>query len=428
MYNHSLLDWPAGVSVHKPEKCYNGYTLVHGRGKWDPVRGAAVDHEPYWHLIDMSGRVVQKWYGDPTRKAGSQLFEMLANGHFISNGANIVEQDWDGNVVQCVQGKRPGARQQFHHDVQTTAEGLYIGMSNELMSVPEICKVPLLDDHVMAFDRDGKMVWDWWCHEHYDQFDISDEGRRLIHEIDGHDDGFDWAHLNTIHSLPDNPLADAGDERFKPGNLLLNSRNLSFPFIVDWVTGDVVWQWSNKPPGASRACVVQSVDETAHCLVGPHDAKMLDNGNILIYDNGGHAGYPLIVRFYTRLVEVDPVTGRVVWEYYHRDKSSKWLSINTGGMQRLPNGNTLSLATNQGRVFEVTPQGEIVWEYANPRGGFYRTQRIAYEDCPEANPFYMETDGHLGTTPAKIEPLAGMGLPVAGTADYCPHSVLTNRS
>jgi hypothetical protein len=345
---------------------------------------------------------------------------MLANGHFISNGANIVEQDWGGNIVWWQEGNRSNAKAQFHHDVQTTADGLVIGMSNERVDAPDISKIPLLDDHVMAFNRNGEMVWDWWCHEHYDEFDISDEGRRLIYEMDSWEDGFDWAHLNTIHSLPQNRFAEQGDERFKPGNLLLNSRNLSFPFIVDWETGKVVWQWSNRPPGRSRGRVVRSEGETAHCLVGPHDTKMLDNGNILIYDNGGHAAYPLMARFYTRLVEVDPVKGDIVWEYYYRDKSSKWLSINTGGMQRLPNGNTLSLATNQGRVFEVTPQGEIVWEYVNPRGGFYRTQRIAYEDFPKADPYFMETDGHLGLTPAEIELPAKMGLPVKDTPDYCP--------
>ena len=94
--NHSLLDWPSGVSTYRPEKCFNGYTLVHGRGRWDPVRDEhGVTQEPHWHLIDMSGRVVHRWYGDPIRRAGTQLFEMLANGNVISNGANVTEQDWE---------------------------------------------------------------------------------------------------------------------------------------------------------------------------------------------------------------------------------------------------------------------------------------------------------------------------------------------
>jgi len=37
-----------------------------------------------------------------------------------------------------------------------------------------------------------------------------------------------------------------------------------------------------------------------------------------------------------------------------------------GYAQRLPNGNTLITESSFGRFFEVTKQGEIVWEYVNP--------------------------------------------------------------
>jgi hypothetical protein len=37
-----------------------------------------------------------------------------------------------------------------------------------------------------------------------------------------------------------------------------------------------------------------------------------------------------------------------------------------GNAQRLPNGNTLITESAFGRFFEVTREGEIVWEYVNP--------------------------------------------------------------
>jgi hypothetical protein len=37
-----------------------------------------------------------------------------------------------------------------------------------------------------------------------------------------------------------------------------------------------------------------------------------------------------------------------------------------GGAQRLHNGNTLVTEANFGRLFEITPTGEVVWEYINP--------------------------------------------------------------
>ena len=44
--NRSVIDWPTGVTVYHPDRCYNGYTLVHGRGPWDPVRGISAQHIP----------------------------------------------------------------------------------------------------------------------------------------------------------------------------------------------------------------------------------------------------------------------------------------------------------------------------------------------------------------------------------------------
>jgi len=33
---------------------------------------------------------------------------------------------------------------------------------------------------------------------------------------------------------------------------------------------------------------------------------------------------------------------------------------------RLPNGNTLGCGQAEGHIIEITPEGEIVWEYINP--------------------------------------------------------------
>jgi hypothetical protein len=58
------------------------------------------------------------------------------------------------------------------------------------------------------------------------------------------------------------------------------------------------------------------------------------------------------------LIEIEPVTGQIVWEYgyeYYMRASSKFSGSSWGSAQRLPNGNTLSLDTHSGRIFEVTP-------------------------------------------------------------------------
>lgn len=316
----------------------------------------------------------------------------------------------------------------YHHDIQRLPNENYVVMVREYVDEPEISKVRLQDDHLMELTPDRRVVWEWWGHQHFHEFEFSDEAKRMIYETGGGEVGLpppredwflgDWLHLNTISAIPDNPLYRAGDARFRPGNLLLCSRNTNTIFIVEKEAGRIVWMWGRLP--SMRGFWISGHGETRHCLVGPHDPKMLDNGNIIVYDNGGSGGYPPVVRFFTRLVEVNPATGRAVWEYINRPSPRRFLSVTTGGLQRLPNGNTLSLDSNEGRVFEVTPEGEIVWEYVNPGGSLYRTQRISYEDCPEADPKYMETDGHLGAAPEERTIPGYMGLPVKGGADYCP--------
>ena len=47
-------------------------------------------------------------------------------------------------------------------------------------------------------------------------------------------------------------------------------------------------------------------------------------------------------------------------------EDSKFYSHFKGAAQRLPNGNTLITESTRGRAVEVTPAGEIVWEFYNP--------------------------------------------------------------
>ena len=63
------------------------------------------------------------------------------------------------------------------------------------------------------------------------------------------------------------------------------------------------------------------------------------------------------------------------WTYASTPRSTFFATI-ISGMQRLPNGNTLIDEGTEGRFFEVTPDGRIVWEYVNPviAGGRILTQ------------------------------------------------------
>ena len=145
-------------------------------------------------------------------------------------------------------------------------------------------------------------------------------------------------------------------------------------------------------------------------IVGLHHAHMIPKGlpgegNIMIYDNGGHAGYGApnpsgmtglnnAVRDSSRVIEINPVTLKIVWEYSakatgHRDHY-KFYSSYVSSAQRLPNGNTMITNGSVGQFMEVTPDKEIVWEYISPYfntvGKYnlvYRAYRVPYDYVPQ---------------------------------------------
>jgi hypothetical protein len=187
------------------------------------------------------------------------------------------------------------------------------------------------------------------------------EGRkRLPRELLDEDHGaartvHDYFHANTLSVLGDNPLAHR-DRRFKPGNILTCFRNVNQVLILEEETRRVVWSWGEGE------------------LQWPHHPSMLENGNILIFDNGTE-------RQYSRLVELNPVTGEIEWEYV-ADPPESFFTRTRGSCQRFPNGNTLVCESNNGRFFEITRDGKIVWEWLNPattegrRELLYRVERL----------------------------------------------------
>ncbi|RMG39810.1 MAG: thioredoxin, partial [Candidatus Dadabacteria bacterium] len=173
----------------------------------------------------------------------------------------------------------------------------------------------------------------------------------------------DWTHVNTLQLLPANQWYKRGDERFKPGNLLIQPRNWWTFIIIDRESGKAVWEYHGHYRGG---------------ISGGHDAHMIPEGlpgagNILVFDNGTetHKGESIIL-------EINPHTNEIVWKY---EDGTHFFSKTRGAVQRLPNGNTFISEDLRGRCFEVTKEGKIVWEYISPVE-INRARRYPLEYCP----------------------------------------------
>ena len=114
----------------------------------------------------------------------------------------------------------------------------------------------------------------------------------------------EWSHGNTVIPL--------GDDR-----VMFSFRNISTVGVIDKASGEIVWQIGDE------------------VLAQQHDPSMLDNGNVLIYDNGSHSRHSPLPA--SRVIEVNTSTNEIVWQY--RDNPPfNFFSAYISGARRLPNG------------------------------------------------------------------------------------------
>jgi hypothetical protein len=392
---------------------------------------------------------------------------------------DLVQVDWEGNIVwrfnkyEYIEdpGEEPQWMARQHHDHQREGNpvGYYVpGMdplaengntfllSHKNLKNPKISDKPLVDDTIIEVTWDGEIVWEWICSDHFEEMDFSEEAKNIMcrnpnWRPSGGGMG-DWMHINSMSLLGPNRWYDAGDKRFHPDNIIWCGRETDITAITDKETGKLVWQIG---PDYDRT---QDLMELGW-IIGQHHGHMIPRGlpgegNILIFDNGGWAGYGApnpgsptgfmnALRDYSRVLEFDPTTLKIVWQYTPIEAGfikpvdlNRFYSPFISSAQRLPNGNTMIVEGSGGRIFEVTTKHEIVWEYISPYWGqlmqinmVYRAYRVPYEwiprlDKPKETPIEpidvrtFRLPGAGGIGPQRVTEVEGL-IPYRGDSALC---------
>jgi hypothetical protein len=408
--------YPTGTTIYNPERTWNGYTVL------SPLGTQAV------LVIDMNGNIVKRWDGYVNSAGGpARVFPdgvvMAANGTRPPHqeSLELIQRDFEGNVIwrfgrseqiQTRDGSTIWSARQ-HHDWQredfpagyyspaTTpkiegASTLILTHTNH--SKANVADAPLEDDRLIEVSWDGRIVWEWVAGDHIDELGFADDARKAIKAAPGFSAGrgsFDWLHINSATYVGPNRWFDEGDKRFAPNNVIISSRQASFLAIVAR-DGSIVWRLG---PDFSQSKELRAIRQ----IIGQHHAHIIPKGlpgagNLLVFDNGGASGYgfanPIALdgsgafaRASSRVLEINPVTLELVWNY----SGPRFYSSNISGAQRLPNGNTLVTEGASGRLFEVTKEGAIVWEYMYPlfsgpqssSNAVYRGYRLPYDWIPQ---------------------------------------------
>ncbi len=321
---------------HEPERAFEGYTLIIPNGGLStPDRGV----DQYAALVDMAGRICHRW----SSELGLKHACLLPNGNLLArtrapdpfdgaaplggSSAAIVELDWNSNVVWKLENPM------IHHDFERLPNGNTLVLLWDEIPAEVRDRVrggyegtadprQMLGDVVQEITPSGLVAFEWRSWEH---LDVSKD------RICPLEDRRAWTYANSVSTT-------------NVGDPLVSFRSTSVVCIVDRRSGHLTWRWG---PG-----------HVSH----QHNASSLPNGNVLLFDNGLHGlGAPR-----SRVIEVDPSDqDRIVWEYVGNPPVS-FFSPLVSGADRLPNGNTLVCEGSHGRVFEVTPDREIVWEYMSP--------------------------------------------------------------
>jgi len=305
------------------------------------------------YLIDLQGDIVHTWRMPYPPGLSGYLTErgtLFYNGRtpeesFLSRfpfkGGVVLEADWNGKVLWEV--RHPD---HHHHGIllrngnvllhcmgevpDDIARRVSGGMEESSMQSGQYAARrdadtgKMYSDYLAEVTRAGETVWEWRTWEHLDPMADGIAEVQAPRTL--------WAQGNSVCELPD-------------GDILASYRPTSTVIRISRKTGKILWKLG--PP----------------TVAGQHAPTMLKNGNILIFDNGVHRLDDAVP--YSRAIEVNPATNEIVWKY--QDKPTwNFFSPRMGCAQRLPNDNTLITESSFGRFFEVTKEGEIVWEYVNP--------------------------------------------------------------
>ena len=336
-----------GVTNYRAGQADNGLTLISG----------LFDNQIGIVLIDMHGTVVNRWSprynaifpspdhviprkDRPNSRWGYAIHDANAfeDGSVVFNFEylGMVKMDRCGNVVWTVP-------QMTHHLFSQSEDGTFWVLSRRYRDTDsgdhEAVRTPFFDDTILQVTPDGRVVREI---EFLDviakgglQALLADPG--LFSPIEGGAfTSLDPVHLNDVEVFSvENAIPALG---IRPGDLLVSSRQLNLLIVFDPSTLETRW-WQSGP------------------WLRQHDPDILPGGRLSLFNNNTGLGPSTIMA-------VDLLTRRTNVLYPPED-GAPFFSAAMGAHQHLPNGNLLITDPQAGRVFEVTPAAETVWEYIN---------------------------------------------------------------
>lgn len=399
-------------------------SVAHGQG--EPCEGYTfygVTNNTTTKLIDLDENVIHTWTGASQAAFTPYLYPdgsilrpckaspSYFNGTGVGGRFQIIA--WDNTILWDYLWATQDYQQ--HHDIYAMPNGnvLIVAWERKTKAEAQAMGRQNLNNEMWPTritevqpdgQNDGIVVWDWHVWDHLIQdvdsskpnYGVVSEHPELIDINAGAlQSGGDWLHVNAV----------AYNEELD--QVIFSSKKTSEIYIVDHSTtideaaghtggncgkgGDLLYRWGN-PQIYDRG---DSGDQELFSVHSVHwiDPDLPGGRHILMYNNGDRAGNqndyssveeitpPLLADGNYEIEDGQPY-GPTELEWIYKDEAN-FYSATMSGAVRLSNGNTLICESNSGYLFEVTEQGEIVWDHNC--GSVMRAFRYDYNymsDCP----------------------------------------------
>lgn len=334
-----------GINYYDQKKAYNGVTVYS-------------NHTTEAVMIDMEGNILHKWnlpfnkvWPDPKHvfkpqasedtiywvearpQPNGDIYVIYVRPYALPWGYGLAKLNKDSEVIWKFTANA-------HHwlDISPDGKKVYVlEQQKDAKIYPALpdAKYPIIKDFVTVLDSATGEILDRISI--VDAFNNSDY-RALFKFIA--DDNSDILHTNEVEYITAEHAANM--EFANEGDLLVSFKAINAIAIIDKDTKIIKW----ADLGLWKA---------------QHDPDALPNGNFLVFDNLNHVGEG----GQSRVIEYNPHTKEIVWKYAGA-KGDELFSKTRGMQELLPNNNVLIVESDSSRMFEVTRDGEIVWEFYNP--------------------------------------------------------------
>lgn len=342
----------SGVRIHRPQEIFPGPTLLTGRLMTESGPSVA-------QIISREGEVLHRWQvsfkhlfpAPPESRTRYPPDQSNIHGiHLYPNGDLLFNLAYVGTArIDACGRPRWTLPVGSHHAISPGQDRTLWVPGGRWHSAPEDSLIPglrepIYRDRLLRISPDGQLL------EEIDIVQVLAQNKLLRHISKGSSTPLkkpptgDITHLNDIDPLP--PSLSSSYPLFEAGDLLLSLRHLDLVLVMDPATQKVKWH-------------------TSHPFIQQHDPDWIGEGWIGVLDNNRDGTQRGRLAGGSRIVALQPHTDSTqIW--FPTQRSAPFYTEAMGKWELLPNKNMLLTEAAAGRVVEVNPAGETVWEWVAP--------------------------------------------------------------